>query len=58
MSGGSFSPCIALTALSTAIFVMGPDHGLRLAASRRGVEVFMVLKDGELVSTPNFPRVA
>jgi len=45
-------------ALSTAIFVMGPDHGLRLAASRRGVEVFMVLKDGELVSTPNFPRVA
>jgi len=45
-------------ALSTAIFVMGPDHGLRLAASRRGVEVLMVLKDGELVSTPNFPRVA
>jgi thiamine biosynthesis lipoprotein len=45
-------------ALSTAIFVMGPDSGLRLAASRRGVEVLMVLKDGELVSTPNFPKVA
>jgi len=45
-------------ALSTAIFVIGPDNGLRLAASRRGVEVLMVLKDGELVSTPNFPRVA
>jgi thiamine biosynthesis lipoprotein len=33
-------------ALSTAIFVIGPDSGLRLAASRRGVEVLMVLKDG------------
>lgn len=45
-------------ALSTAIFVLGPDRGLKLAATRRGVEVLMVLKDGDLVSTPNFPRVA
>ena len=45
-------------ALSIAIFVLGPDNGLRLAASRRGVDGLMVLKDGELVSTPNFPRVA
>jgi thiamine biosynthesis lipoprotein len=45
-------------ALSTAIFVLGPDQGLKLAARRRGVEVLMVLKNGELVSTPNFPKVA
>lgn len=45
-------------ALSTAIFVLGPDKGLKLAASRRGVEVLMVLKDGDMVSTPNFPRIA
>lgn len=45
-------------ALSTAIFVLGPDRGLKVAAARRGVEVLMVLKDGEMVSTPNFPRIA
>lgn len=45
-------------ALSTVIFVLGPDKGLTLAASRRGVEVLMVLKDGDLVSTPNFPRLS
>lgn len=45
-------------ALSTAIFVIGPDQGLRLAAARPGVEVLLVLKDGELVFSPNFPRVA
>jgi thiamine biosynthesis lipoprotein len=45
-------------ALSTAIFVLGPDKGLELAESRSGVEAFMVLKDGVLVSTPNFPRCA
>jgi len=43
-------------ALSTAIFVLGPDKGLALAASRLGVEALMVLKNGDLVSTPNFPR--
>jgi thiamine biosynthesis lipoprotein len=45
-------------ALSTAIFVLGPDRGLKLASARRGVEVLMVLKNGEVVSTPNFPRIA
>ena len=44
--------------LSTAIFVLGPDKGLELAASRSGVEALMVLKDGDLVFTPNFPRCA
>jgi thiamine biosynthesis lipoprotein len=45
-------------ALSTAIFVLGPDKGLELARSRPGVEALMVLKDGDLVSTPSFPRCA
>ncbi len=45
-------------ALSTAIFVLGPDRGLKVAAARRGAEVLMVLKEGDLVSTPNFPRIA
>jgi len=45
-------------ALSTAIFVLGPGKGLELAATRLGVEAFMVLKNGDLVSTPNFPRCA
>lgn len=45
-------------ALSTAIFVLGPDQGLELAESRSGVEALMVLKNGDLVSTPNFPRCA
>lgn len=43
-------------ALSTAIFVLGPDRGLELAASCSGIEVLMVLKRGDLVATPGFPR--
>jgi thiamine biosynthesis lipoprotein len=45
-------------ALSTAIFVLGPARGLALAASRPGVDAFLVLKSGDVVFTPNFPRVA
>ena len=45
-------------ALSTAIFVLGPDKGPELVATRPGVEALMVLKNGDLVSTPNFPRCA
>ena len=45
-------------AVSTAIFVLGPAKGLELAATRSGVEALMVLKNGDLASTPNFPRCA
>jgi thiamine biosynthesis lipoprotein len=45
-------------ALSTAVFVLGPDRGLALAASRPGVDALLVLKDGTQVRTPTFPRVA
>ncbi len=45
-------------ALSTSIFVLGPDRGLEIATARHGVEALMVLKNGDLVSTLNFPRCA
>ena len=45
-------------ALSTAIFVLGPRRGLELAASRRGVDVLLVLKTGQVLSTPNFPEAS
>lgn len=49
---------IEADALSTAIFVLGPSRGLELAASRAGVEAFLVLKNGDAVATPNFPKLA
>src|SRR5262249_10066523 len=45
-------------ALSTAIFVLGSSRGLALAASRPQVDAFLVSKNGSVVFTPNFPRVA
>lgn len=45
-------------ALSTALFVLGPEKGMALAASRPGVDAMLVLKDGSQLSTPAFPRTA
>ena len=45
-------------ALSTAIFVLGATRGLELAASRKNVDVFLITKNGRVLSTPNFPKVA
>lgn len=45
-------------ALSTSIFVLGPEKGLALAASRKDVDVLLSLKDGTLLRTPNFPVIA
>lgn len=45
-------------ALSTSIFVLGAARGLELAASQADVAVFLVLKNGDVVVTPNFPRIA
>ena len=42
-------------ALSTAIFVLGPDRGAALARSMAGVDVLLVLKDGEELMTDGFP---
>ncbi len=44
-------------ALSTAVFVLGPERGLDLAASREGVDALVVLKTGEVLATPGFPKV-
>lgn len=49
---------IEADALSTAIFVLGPDRGLELAASRPHVEAFLLTKNGEAIATPNFPKLA
>ena len=43
-------------ALSTAVFVLGPDRRLALAARCPGVEVLLVDKAGGVRSTPAFPE--
>ena len=45
-------------ALSTAIFVLGATRGLALAARRKNVDVFLITKNGRILATPNFPKVA
>jgi thiamine biosynthesis lipoprotein len=45
-------------ALSTAIFVLGPSRGLQLAKQRKDTDVFLILKSGDVVATPNFPKLA
>jgi thiamine biosynthesis lipoprotein len=45
-------------ALSTAIFVLGSSRGFALAATRPGVEVLLVLKNGEVLASTNFPKIA
>jgi len=42
-------------ALSTAVFVMGAEGGLRLARSRPGVDVLLVFRDGRTLATADFP---
>ncbi len=42
-------------ALSTAIFVLGPRQGLQLASDLAGVDVLLVRRNGEIVSTSGFP---
>jgi thiamine biosynthesis lipoprotein len=43
-------------ALSTAVFVLGPERGMDLIRSREGVDAFLVLDDGSTLRTPAFPR--
>lgn len=45
-------------ALSTAVFVLGPDHGRKLAASYPQTDLLLVLKDGRTLKTENFPLQA
>jgi thiamine biosynthesis lipoprotein len=42
-------------ALSTAVFVLGPDEGLKLVRDFDGADAFFVLKNGRTLVTDNFP---
>ncbi len=44
-------------ALSTAIFVLGPDAGVKLAETLPGVEVLVVTDDGKRISTPGLSEI-
>jgi thiamine biosynthesis lipoprotein len=45
-------------ALSTAVLVLGADHGLKLIAARNDVDALFVFKDGRTFATPGFPEEA
>jgi thiamine biosynthesis lipoprotein len=47
---------IEADALSTAIFVLGPSRGFDLAATRPDVDVLLVMENGEVLASPNFPK--
>ncbi len=42
--------------LSTALFVLGPDKAMALAASLANVDLLLVGKTGQIWKTPNFPE--
>jgi len=43
-------------ALSTAVFVLGYEKGLKLIESTQGTAALFVLKDGRVLATDGFPR--
>ena len=45
-------------ALSTAIFVLGPEKGLDLVRATPGADALLLRKDGRMTVTPGFPRTA
>ncbi|MCA9143428.1 MAG: FAD:protein FMN transferase [Planctomycetales bacterium] len=59
LSSVSIAAATALDAdaLSTAVFVMGADAGLRLVAQTSGADALLVLKDGRSVATTGFPTL-
>jgi thiamine biosynthesis lipoprotein len=42
-------------ALSTAVFVLGPERGAGLVRRTRGADALLVLKDGAVLATDGFP---
>ena len=48
--------CLDADALSTAIFVVGAEDGLRLANQTPDTDVLLVFKDGRMLMTDGFPR--
>jgi thiamine biosynthesis lipoprotein len=56
MSASVVAPTACLAdAMSTAIFVLGPERGLALAKSEPGVDLLLVTGDGRQITTNNFP---
>jgi FAD:protein FMN transferase len=45
-------------ALSTAVFVLGPDRGMKLLQHYANVDALLVRKDGTQLLTANFPRLS
>lgn len=43
-------------ALSTAVFVLGPEQGLELVRATPGADVLLVFKDGRTLATEGFPQ--
>jgi thiamine biosynthesis lipoprotein len=48
--------CLDADALSTAIFVLGPEKGLALAKATPNTDVLLVFKDGRMLTTGGFPK--
>jgi thiamine biosynthesis lipoprotein len=44
--------------LATAVFVLGPDHGLRLASTLPNVQAFVIGGNGRYYMTDDFRSVA
>jgi thiamine biosynthesis lipoprotein len=42
-------------ALSTAVFVLGPERGLQLVRATPGADVLLIFKDGRTLATQGFP---
>ncbi|MBI2920708.1 MAG: FAD:protein FMN transferase [Planctomycetes bacterium] len=42
-------------ALSTAVFVMGPERGMELVEATEGADAYIVTKDGRTLATGGFP---
>jgi thiamine biosynthesis lipoprotein len=49
---------IEADALSTALFVMGPEDGIRLVRETPGTDAFLVFKDGKTFKTPGFTTIS
>jgi thiamine biosynthesis lipoprotein ApbE len=45
-------------ALSTALFVLGSEQGVKLIQQTPAADAFFVLKDGGTIVTPGFPLLA
>jgi thiamine biosynthesis lipoprotein len=48
---------VTADALATAVFVMGPEEGLRLIEATEGVEALIVTADGEIIQSKKWGQV-